>query len=334
MIALIFSSIISFLTIIAIAPYLIKILYAAGIVGLDLHKKNKPRLPAGGVVVAFGVLAGLLSYVGIQTFIYGAEHISIPLLAVISTILIVTFGGLLDDLNVKSKIIKTKDGKNIKVGFPQWVKPLLTLPAAIPLMVIAAGETTMSVPLIGSVSFGIFYPLVLIPIGVVGASNMVNLLGGFNGVEAGMGIVYCLSLGIYALLHGSIASVIFLVSTAALFAFLRYNWFPAKILPGDTLTYLLGSMVAAGVIIGNMEKIGVIVMMPFFIEAFLKLRSKFKATCIGKLRPDKTIEAPYEKKIYSLTHVVMNLGRFTETQITIILIFIQFCFAIIPFVVF
>ena len=321
-----------------ITPYFIKFLYLAGIVGLDLQKRNRPKLAtSGGICVAFGILSGLLSYIGLHTFVSGSEIDVIPLLAVTSSILIVMFVGLLDDLNVKSRAVKTKEGYDIRVGFAQWIKPLLTLPAAIPLMVISAGETTMAIPFIGRVHFGIFYPLLLIPIGMVGASNAVNLLAGFNGLEAGMGIVYFLSLGIFGLLHGGAGSdvlngsVIFLTAFAALVGFIRYNWYPAKILPGDSLTYLLGSMVAAGVIVGNMERSGILVMLPFIIEFFLKLRVKFKATCLGKLREDGKLNPPYGRKIYSWTHFLMNLRPMTEKQVTITLILIQLGFTIIIF---
>ena len=313
-------------------------LYLAGIVGLDLQKKNRPKLPtSGGICVAFGILSGLLSYIGLHTFVPDSEINVIPLLAVTSSILIVMFVGLLDDLNVKSKEVKTKEGYDVRVGFPQWLKPLLTLPAAIPLMAISAGETSMAIPFIGRVHFGIFFPLLFIPIGMVGASNAVNLLAGFNGLEAGMGIVYFLGLGMFSLQHNGAGSdvgngsVVFLAAFAALVGFIRYNWHPAKILPGDSLTYLLGSMVAAGVIVGNMERSGILVMSPFIIEFVLKLRVKFKATCLGKLREDGKLDPPYGRRIYSWTHFLMNLGSMTEKQITIILILIQLGFTIIMF---
>jgi len=102
-------------------------------------------------------------------------------------------------------------------------------------------------------------------------------------------------------------------------------------LPGDSLTYLLGAVVASGVIFGNIERAGVIVLFPFFIEFLLKLRSKLKASSIGKLRGDGKIDPPYGKRIYSLTHLIMNLGKFTEKQIVIILILIQIFFCILPF---
>jgi UDP-N-acetylglucosamine--dolichyl-phosphate N-acetylglucosaminephosphotransferase len=309
-----------------------KFLYSAGIVGLDLQKKNKPKLPtSGGICVAFGVLAGLLSYIGIKTLIYGLQTEVIYLLAVVSSVLITMFVGLLDDIGVKSKPTKTKEGKDIRFGLPQWLKPLITFPAAIPLMVIMAGDTSMAIPFFGTVDFGIFYPLILIPIGFVGASNVINMLAGFNGSEAGMGIVYMLSLGLYALLHGSIGSIIFLISFASLLGFIKYNWYPAKILPGDSLTYLLGSLVASGVIVGNMEKVGVIVLIPFIIEFFLKARARFKASCLGKLRKDEKLNPPYGKKIFSLTHIIMNVKPLTERNVTIVLILIELFFSVIIF---
>ncbi|MDH5815355.1 MAG: hypothetical protein QE164_00940 [Candidatus Nezhaarchaeota archaeon] len=331
MISELIASFISFIVSFLITPHFIRFFKLAGLVGLDLQKKDKPKLPtSGGVCVAFGILAGLLSYVGIKTFVYGLRVEVIPILAIVSSTLMVMFVGLLDDLNIRERAVRTKEGEDIRVGLPQWVKPLLTLPAAVPLMAIKAGHTTMSIPFIGEIDFGILYPLVLIPIGVVGASNAVNLLGGFNGMEAGMGIVYMLSLGVYALINQSIATVVFLTSFASLLGFIRYNWYPAKILPGDSLTYLLGSLVACGVIIGNMEKAGIVVLTPFIVEFFLKARSRFKASCLGVLREDGRLDPPYGSKVYSLTHLVLQL-RPTEKQVTLIMILVEAVFSSIIF---
>jgi UDP-N-acetylglucosamine--dolichyl-phosphate N-acetylglucosaminephosphotransferase len=320
-----------------ITPYFIRFLRDAGIVGFDLQKKNRPKLAtSGGICVAFGVLAGLLTYIGLQTFIVGLEEWLFPLLAVTSSVLIVMFVGFLDDLNVKLNAEGTIEGRDIRIGLPQWLKPMLTLPAAIPLMAINAGRSTMAIPFVGPIDFGILYPLLLIPLGMVGASNAVNMLAGFNGLEAGMGIVYCLVLGVSALLNNiTEGGVVFLVTFAALVGFIWYNRYPAKILPGDSMTYLLGSIVASGVIVGNMERSGLIVMLPFIIEFFLKLRVRFKASCLGKLREDGKLDPPYGKKIYSWTHLIMNLKPLTEKQVTIILILIQVFFSILillPFV--
>ena len=297
------------------------------IIALDLHKKNKPKIAnSGGIPVFISVIFGLMFFIAIQTFIFNTTSQILYLFAGMMTILLISLIGFFDDLNI-SDVIKGKT--KIRKGLKQWQKPLLTLPAAIPLMVVSAGVSTMSIPFIGVVNFGIIYPLILIPIGVVGAANAVNLLGGFNGSEAGMGVVYCLGLASYALFSNEIISaVIFLSTTGALLGFLFFNWYPAKILSGDSLTYGLGATIATGVIIGNMEKAGVIILIPFIIEFFLKLRSKFKAHSLGKLRKDGTLEAPYGKNIYSITHVLMNLGKLKERQVTIGLILIEIIFVL------
>lgn len=332
MIILIASMLVSFGVTFAIAPYFMQFLKAGGIVGLDLHKKDRPKLPtSGGLCVVFGILSGMLTYIGLTTFMYGSGPDTTNLLAVISSMLIVTIVGLLDDLNVKARAVMTKEGLDIRVGFPQWAKPLLTLPAAVPLMVVNAGETMMSFPFIGNVELGILYPLLLIPACVVVISNAINLLGGFNGSESGMGIVYMLGLGTFAFLNGSIGAAVFLTSFAALLAFMKYNWFPAKFLPGDSLTYLLGAIVASGIIVGNMEKFGLILMIPFAIEFLLKARSKLKASCLGKLREDGKLDPPYGRKIYSITHIIMNIKPMTEKHVTIALMLIEAAFVLVAF---
>ncbi|MDH5267609.1 MAG: hypothetical protein OEW62_08050, partial [Candidatus Bathyarchaeota archaeon] len=87
-------------------------------------------------------------------------------------------------------------------------------------------------------------------------------------------------------------------------------------------------------IVGNMERSGILVMLPFIIEFFLKLRVKFKVTCLGKLREDGKLDPPYGRKIYSWTHLLMNIRSMTEKQVTITLILIQLGFTIIMFLPF
>ncbi|MBI2547529.1 MAG: hypothetical protein HYW23_03725 [Candidatus Aenigmarchaeota archaeon] len=330
MIAELISLLVSFLTTLIITPFLMKFLKMSGIVGIDQHKKTKPILPtAGGICVAFGIIAGLLTYIGITTFFFGGLNETLYLFVIISSILIITLVGIFDDLNVSSRKVMNKNEKDIRVGLPQWIKPLLTLPAAIPLIVISVGHSTMALPFLGTIDFGIFFHLLLVPVGVVGASNVINMLGGFNGSETGMGIVYMLALGIFALLTGNSISVLFLIAAMALIGFVAYNWYPAKILPGDSLTYLLGAVVVSGVIIGNMERLGVVLLLPFIVEFFLKLRSGFRASSLGKLRSDGKLDPPYGKNIYSLTHLIMNIKPMTEKQIAVTLILTELAVAVV-----
>jgi UDP-N-acetylglucosamine--dolichyl-phosphate N-acetylglucosaminephosphotransferase len=329
--------VVSFIGTFFITPYAIRYFKLIGLTTTDVHKRNKPLVPnSAGVPVVAGITAGLLVYVFLNVFIYKQTSQLVELFAAMSSILLIMFSGFIDDLNAKQvKVAGYVEGKR---GLKAWQKPLLTVPAAIPLMAIMAGNTTMDIPFIGPVNFGIFYPLVLVPIGVVGASNMTNMLDGFNGLSAGMGLIYTSSLGLFALIHGDeLASMIFLVTAGALLAILKYNFYPAKILSGDSLTYTLGAVVAVGAILGNMEKATIITMLPFIVQGALKFYSRFKlghfASDLGILQKDNTIKPKYDK-IYSLTHFVMRLGNLKEREIVLMLMLIQTVFSVMPFLLY
>lgn len=316
----------SFIVTFFITPKFIRFLTAAGIVGNDIQKGGRPKLAEmGGPAVITGVLAGIFLYIWIKVFLYNELQNLVEIFAAISMILIIGMIGVFDDL---SRLQHRRQGKKgferfKRVGLKQWQKPFLTLPAAIPLMAIMAGDYSIAVPVLGSLNVGIFYPLFFVPLGIVGASNAINMLAGFNGLEAGLGFVLLSTLGLYSFFYGNVAaSVIAFGFAVALLAFLRYNWYPAKILPGDSLVYSIGAAVAVVAIIGNIEKFALYCFALWFIEFFLKSRSRFKAQSFGILQKDGTLKAPY-KKIYSLPHAVMKLGRFKEYQIVLIILALQ-----------
>lgn len=331
MIIILGSFLISLLSSLILTKIFIGLFYRNNIIALDLHKKDKPKVAnSGGIPVMFASFFGIMFFAAIQTFIFSAEENLVYLFSGVLTILIIGLIGFFDDLNSKEVI----EGKSeIRKGLKQWQKPLLTLLAAIPLMAVRAGNTTMTLPLFGSIDFGLFYPLLIIPISLTVVSNIINMLGGFNGSEAGMGSVYFFGLGVFALVIGKMVSAaIFFSMLGALIGFLRYNWMPAKMLSGDSIQYVMGAAVISGAILGDMERAAFIVLIPFFIEAFLKLKSGLKASCLGKLQKDGTLEPPYGKKIYSWTHIIMNLGKFNEKQITIALILLESIFVLITFI--
>jgi UDP-N-acetylglucosamine--dolichyl-phosphate N-acetylglucosaminephosphotransferase len=326
------SAAISLIVVLLMTPWLIRYLKKIGLVVKDQNKEGTPLLPlSGGMAVLAGILAGITSFIFFRTFFPSMQGILIlnngalsNLFAGTLTILIITFVGFVDDLVIRSD-------HDSSTGLKQWQKPLITLAAAVPLMVVGAGDRVMAIPLIGEVNFGLIYPLILIPLGVVGAANMVNLLGGLNGLETGMGIIYMGSLGLYAYVNQSyIGALIALVTLAALIGFYFYNKFPAKILPGDSLTYLLGASIACIAILGNIERAAIIVAIPFFIEFVLKARSKFKAQSYGYYENGK-VKSKYEK-IYSLTHLFMK-GKYTEKQVTYFVIAIELIFSALIWVI-
>jgi UDP-N-acetylglucosamine--dolichyl-phosphate N-acetylglucosaminephosphotransferase len=91
-------------------------------------------------------------------------------------------------------------------------------------MAIKAGDTTIGIPFVGQTDIGIIYSLVLVPIGVTVAANGVNILAGFNGLEAGMGMAGMAALAIIAFRLGeTTAFAILLAALGTLLATLRYN---------------------------------------------------------------------------------------------------------------
>lgn len=307
-------------------PYLIKYLKRIGLVVKDQNRKGKPLVPfSGGLAVMGGVFLGLSTYIFIRSFFFSDQALVLDILAAITTIILITFVGFIDD-----SVIESKEASS---GLRQWQKPLLTLLAAVPLIAINAGVTTMSLPFIGVFDFGILYPLLIVPIVVIIAANMVNLLAGLSGLESSLGLVYMGMLGLYAVyIQSYIAAVIALVVFAALLAFLWFNWSPSKILPGDSLTYLLGGALACIAILGNMEKAVGIIAIPFAIEFFLKARSKFKAHSFGYWKNGK-LASHHGDKIYSLTHIFLRTGKFTEKQIIASLVLFEFLISLLIWVV-
>ena len=330
MLGIFFSVFIAFFATILIARPTIHYLYKIGLIVKDLHKKGQPPVTlSGGLIVLFGFLLGTMSFIFFTTFV-PSETIPLDtrqlnlLFAGLLSIIVITFIGFIDDFFIN----KSKDSA---IGLNQWQKPLLTVIAAIPLMVVNAGTQDLIIPFIGHINLGILYPLFLVPVVVVGASNMVNMFGGFNGLESGLGIIYLASLGLFAYIHERhIAAIIALMVFLPLLIFFYYNKVPAKIIAGNSLTYLLGGTLATIAIIGNIEKAAFIISIPFFAEASLKFRGKLKKTTVGYEKNGK-IYSQYAK-IYSLPHFFMN-GKYTEKQIVYFMFCIELIFALAIWVV-
>ncbi len=288
---LLLTILVSFFCTYLILPYWIKKAKLKGLVGRDMHKKDKREIAeGGGIVILFGASLGILLYVAINTFVFKSTGISAYIFALLCVLFISSFVGIIDDF------LGWKKGLNKKIRI------LIVLFSAVPLMVINAGESTM----IG-INFGLLYPLLLIPLGILGATTTFNLLAGYNGLEAGQGIIILSALALVTWLTGnSWLSVIALCMVAALIAFYIFNKYPAKIFPGDIMTYSVGALIAVIAILGNIEKIAVFFFIPYIIETGLKLRGKLKKESFAKVNEDGSLEMPYEK-IYGLEHLAIYI---------------------------
>lgn len=318
---------ISFFSAFVVMPYWMSRARRAGLIGKDMNKRDKRKLPeVGGVVVVAGFIAGIFAYIAIKTFYFQSLENVIQVLAVAAVLLIITLVGFIDDI------------LGWKIGLRQYQKPLLCLMAAVPLMVINAGQSIISLPFIGRVDIGLLYPLVLVPIGIMGAANGFNMLAGYNGLEAGMGIIILSTMALIIRNSSPYVALIALCGVAALLAFLFFNWYPAKIFPGDTLTYSIGALIASVAILGNVEKAGIILFIPYFIELVLKARGKMRIESFALPQKDGSLET---KKTYSLCHVAIRLlkrikpsKKVYERDVVLLVFSIEIMLAIIAILVY
>lgn len=291
-------------------PILIKKLKDRGIVGTDVHK------PTRSICAEMGGLAVLVGFVGafVLALLISVEP-SYRMLPVFLTIIFTGFIGIIDDL----------------LTLRQRYKPFLVAFASTPLILVNVGRAEMWLPWFGWIYFGSLY-LIVIPLAVATASNLTNMLAGFNGLEAGVGTISCFSLGFLLAILGrwDSASLAFSLS-AAFLAFLFYNWYPAKIFPGDTGTLVSGAAIAALSISGGVEAAGIVMMIPSAIDFTLKMlarspfsgRKKLGDTVVAE---DGTLISP---GYAAVAHAFMNVARLKERDLVLALLLMQVLYSLL-----
>ena len=291
----------------------------AGIIGRNRNSLEQEEIAEmGGLVIVAGYSAGIILIISLKTFFDLFTLVSlISILAAFSTIMIVALIGIFDDL----------------ISIKQGIKAFMPVFAALPLIALKEGFTIMKVPFIGFVDFGIYYHLILIPLGITGAANAVNMLAGFNGLEAGMGLVAVGSLTIIAYLIGeTTAFLLSVIMLGALLATLYFNWYPAKILVGDVGTLTIGTVIASVVIIGNFEMAGGIIIIPYVIDFIIKAKNRFPYS-FGVYRDGK-LYCPDSGPV-GLGQLIMKVcGGISERNLVLVLMGIESIFGVIAILVY
>lgn len=309
---------VAFFVVLLFTRVLIPRLKTYGITGKDENKQGMPDIPEmGGIAIVAGFVAGMLVAIAFHSFL-GAAFNLVFILAAIITIMSVGFIGIVDDL----------------LNIPQWLKAILPLFAAVPLMALsAAGSTMISIPLIGAIDFGMIYIFILIPLAIAVCSNLTNMLAGFNGMEAGMGLIMFLTLLILAVNQGSMEMALISGSmAAALLGFLAFNVYPAKIFIGDTGTFTIGVALATSVILGNLESAGVILVIPYVLDFFFKAKAGFPHTH-QELKGEKLY--PKDGKVKGLVHAVMKaFGGISERNLVYFFWALEGIFALVTLALF
>ncbi|MEK6820452.1 MAG: glycosyl transferase family 4 [Nanoarchaeota archaeon] len=299
-----------------------------GLTGKNMNKLGKEKIAeAGGITVIAGFVLGAFIYIAIKTFYFSSKDNLIEIFSLISVVLIFAFIGIVDDL------------LGWKKGLSRKFRLFLCLFASVPLIVINAGNGGIDIPFIGVVNAGFLYPLVLIPIGVVGASTTFNFLAGYNGLEAGQGILILSSLSLISYLNQDRwLALIGLCLVFSLIAFWIFNKFPARVLPGDVITYPIGGLIAIMAIFGGIEKIAFFFFIPYILEVVLKLRGRLEKQSFGKPNRDGSLDLPYDK-IYGLEHLAIKVikkikGKVYEKDVVFYIHLLQLFIILLGFFIF
>lgn len=243
---------IAFFVTFAATPIVAKVMRRKGIVGNDVHKVSKTEVPEMcGLAILIGLVSASVCYVA---FYPGA---SVYVAAFIGTVLIGGSIGFVDDLR----------------PLGPRTKPVLTAIACLPIVILRTYNSSPVIPLLGPVRMSLVYPF-LIPLAVAVCSNSVNMMDVMNGSMAGtIGIISLMStIVLFAAGKTELASLSAGL-LAAMLAFYYYNRYPAKVFDGDTGSLAVGAAIAALAIMGGIEIVMMVALIPHIMNAFYGLSS-------------------------------------------------------------
>jgi len=267
----------AFLTTYLLMPWLIAALTRAEIVGEDLHKREKPKVPTMGGI---GVFAGFATAMTLSALLQLDYRL---MFAIFLSGTLALLAGLVDDL--------------FKLGKVTLV--VLTFLISMPVVAFRAGSTLVYLTPFGPADLGWFFWL-LVPFAFAFLMNGVNIYAGFNGLEAGLGVVSCVSLGICALIYGSVESAVALLAlSGGLLAFLKWNWVPARVFIGGSGTYLLGAVLASSIIAGTIKVVGIIALMPYIINFILRALDRFTWS-VGETLPGEMVRSTKRNALWAM----------------------------------
>ncbi len=246
----IISCIVAFFTVYFITPHLIKFLQKRNFSVKDVNKKDHVMVVRPG---GPSIIAGIITSEIVLFIFFQANEI----LAIIITSFIAFVIGYIDDRKVMGG----------------WFKPIALVIAAIPILLLGTHDSNLSFPLFGSVHIPILYlGIILFMIPITG--NTINSIDVLNGVASGFMIIasFSLSIALFILQNYEMAIISLPLGFVSL-AFYKYHKIPSKIFPGDSGALTLGAMYGAIAILGNVEIIAAIALLPAVINSFLFLSS-------------------------------------------------------------
>lgn len=249
------ASLIAFFVVFGLVPPLIKQLTKHNWVVKDVNRLGGAMIPRpGGPAILAGII---LSEISLYFLLPSGGLIIKEITAIMITTSAAFVVGFVDDRRVLGG----------------WFKPLALAVAAVPIIVLGVYDSNLEFPLFGAVKIPALYlGLIIFMIPVTG--NTMNSIDVMNGIASGFMTIaaFSLTISLFILQNYSVAIMTLPLAFASL-AFYKYHKFPSKIFPGDSGALTLGAMYGVIAIIGHIEVIAAIALLPAIINSFLFLSS-------------------------------------------------------------
>lgn len=287
---LIIASISSFLLCYIGTSYSIKYLIRKKMTVLDYHKQGKPQVPRpGGPAIIAGIILGeLILFLGSGSY---------AVLGIVFVTLISGLVGVFDDLRTLGGVAKPA---LLLVGGV----PLILMQYYIPNAVVFDHHLYLPLFHIPTNIPVIYILLVLIAIPVV--TNTVNTIDILNGVVSGFILIACIPV-VFAIalrVYLGISSPIVLLAAApilaSLVAFFIFHRYPSKIFPGDSGALAIGGAFGSLAIIGGVEIVAIVAILPAIFNSFLFLSSVKRLVEHREIKNQPTIAHPDARMSASL----------------------------------
>jgi UDP-N-acetylglucosamine--dolichyl-phosphate N-acetylglucosaminephosphotransferase len=276
-IAAVITSVIAFFVVYVTTPILVKTLEKNNLTVKDYNKKEVTMVarPGGPSIIAGILAAEFVLYV----FFPINEIIAIILTTSLSFIV-----GFIDDK-------KTMGG---------WFKPIALGIAALPIIILGAYDSNLAFPLFGEVKIPILYlGIIVMMIPITG--NTINSIDVLNGAASGFMTIasFSLTICLFIIQNYEIAIASLPLGFVSL-AFYKYHKIPSKIFPGDSGALTFGGMYGAIAIVGGVEIVAAIALLPAVINSFLFL-SSMKRIVEHRQIKEKPVEHTNDFKLKATT---------------------------------
>ncbi len=298
------SCVIAFFTVYLTTPPLIKFLQKQNSTVIDKHKKGQVMIARpGGISIIAGII---VSEIILYAFLQMNE-----ILAVMITTFLAFLIGYVDDRRVMGG----------------WFKPVTLAIAAVPIILLGAYDSDLAFPLFGEVHIPLLYfAIIILMIPITG--NTINSIDVLNGVASGFMVIvsFSLSIALFIVENYEIAIVSLPLVFVSL-AFYKFHKFPSKIFPGDSGALALGAMYGTIAIVGQVEIIAAIALLPAVINSFLYLAStkkivehrEIKAKAIENTEDFKLKSTLDKKAPISLVRLIISSQPLSEKQIGLVI---------------